>query len=99
MPHGKRRKGTAAPVRTINTKSDEIAFMCDMITRQGHEVVVIQTGILRQADLKPHVSREDRVGFLSWDCRDKPFFNPDSDLNLLNSIKHRDRITDCYPRV
>ncbi len=51
-----------AVLGTLDTKGDEFAFLADQIRARGHQVVVIDTGILEPPKFKPDISREEVAG-------------------------------------
>lgn len=52
-------KKCVALAGTLDTKTDEIRFLRDVIERRGHEVLVIDTGILGSSDLEAGVTRAE----------------------------------------
>jgi uncharacterized protein (UPF0261 family) len=50
---------TIAILGTMDTKGEEHAFVADQIRQRGHQVLVIDTGILEAPKLKPDVTRQE----------------------------------------
>ncbi|HUP78612.1 MAG TPA: Tm-1-like ATP-binding domain-containing protein, partial [Pirellula sp.] len=50
---------TIALLGTMDTKGEEHAFVAEQIKKRGHNVLVIDVGILAEPKLKPHVPREE----------------------------------------
>ncbi|HEX3798636.1 MAG TPA: Tm-1-like ATP-binding domain-containing protein [Verrucomicrobiae bacterium] len=50
---------TIALLGTMDTKGDEHAFVARQIRARGHDVLVIDTGILDEPSLRPDVAREE----------------------------------------
>ena len=50
---------TIAILGTLDTKGEEHAFVAQQIRRRGHQVLVIDVGVLGEPGLKPDVTREE----------------------------------------
>ncbi|HMJ64306.1 MAG TPA: Tm-1-like ATP-binding domain-containing protein [Candidatus Binatia bacterium] len=50
---------TIAVLGTMDTKGEEHAFVADQIRQRGHRVLIIDTGTLEEARLKPDISRDE----------------------------------------
>jgi uncharacterized protein (UPF0261 family) len=49
---------TIAVLGTMDTKGDEHAFVAELIQKRGHQVLVIDVGVLENPTLMPDISRE-----------------------------------------
>jgi len=58
---------TIAVLGTMDTKGEEHAFVADQIRQRGHKVLVIDTGTLEPAKLKPDITREQVAAAASVD--------------------------------
>jgi uncharacterized protein (UPF0261 family) len=68
---------TIAILGTLDTKGEEHAFVAEQIRRRGHQVLIIDVGILGEPMLKPDVARHEVIAA--------------SGNNLADLVKLRDR--------
>ena len=50
---------TIAILGTMDTKGEEHAFVANCIRQRGHQVLIIDTGILEEPKLKPDITRRE----------------------------------------
>ena len=50
---------TIAILGTMDTKGEEHAFVADQIRRRGHQILIIDVGVLSEPLMKPDVMREE----------------------------------------
>ncbi len=68
---------TIAVLGTMDTKGEEHAFVADLIRKRGHQVLVIDVGVLEDPKLKPDITREEVASA--------------ADANLSEIVARRDR--------
>src|ERR1043165_6052527 len=60
---------TIAILGTMDTKGDEHAFVAEQIRRRGHQILVIDVGVLDEPKLKPDVTRTEVAAAAGMDLK------------------------------